>query len=77
MLHSAKMDLRYWGKAFLCAIHIQSCSYTMALDGMVPFKAWSGRKPDVSHLHIFGSIAYVNIPKKLHGGKLEVTSTKC
>jgi len=44
---------------------------------MVPMQAWSGKKPDISHLRIFGSVAYVNIPKKLHGGKLEVTLLKC
>lgn len=26
---------------------------------------------------MFGSVAYANIPKKLRGGKLEVTSVKC
>jgi hypothetical protein len=31
----------------------------------------------VSHLCIFGSTAYVNIPKKLRWGKLDVTSIKC
>jgi GAG-pre-integrase domain/Integrase core domain len=35
MLHSARMDLRYWGEAFLYAVHIWSCSYTSALKGMV------------------------------------------
>ena len=71
------MDLCYWGKAFLYAIHIQSCSLIYALSGIVPLEAWMGKKPDVSHLQIFGLVAYVNIPKKLHGGKLEVTSVKC
>jgi hypothetical protein len=31
----------------------------------------------VSHLRVLGSTAYVNIPKKLHWGKLEVMSIKC
>lgn len=77
MLHFAGMDLRYWGEAFLYAVHIRNVSYTSALDGMVPDHAWSGRKPDISHLRIFGSIAYANIPKKLRGGKLQVTAVKC
>ena len=34
-------------------------------------------KPEISHLQIFRSIAYANIPKKLHRGKLEATSVKC
>ncbi len=77
MLHSARMDLQYWGEAFLYAVHIRNVSYTSALNGMVPEHAWSSRKPDISHLRIFGSTAYVNIPKKLRGGKLEATSVQC
>ena len=77
MLHASKMDLRYWGEAFLYAVHIRSLTHTSALDNIVPAHAWSGTKPDVSHLRIFGSVAYANIPKKVRGGKLEVTSIKC
>jgi hypothetical protein len=77
MLHSAKMDLHYWGKAFLYTVYICSCMYTFALDNVVLLQALSSKKPDVLHFCIFGSIAYVNIPKKLRGGKFEVTSIKC
>ena len=65
MLHTASMDLRYWGEAFLYAVHIRNITYTSALKDRVPDHAWYDRKPDVSHLRVFGSIAYVNIPKKL------------
>jgi hypothetical protein len=77
MLHSAKMDLWYWGEAFLYAIHVRNLSPTSSIQDRVPAHVWTGRKPDVSHLCVFGSTAYVNIPKKLHQGKLEVTSIKC
>lgn len=30
----------------------------------IPYKAWSGRKAEVSHFRIFGSIAYVHIPSE-------------
>src|ERR1700731_985294 len=59
------------------AVHIQNLSPTTALPGKVPYEAWYGRKPDISHLRIFGSIAYTNILKKVHSGKLEPTSVKC
>jgi hypothetical protein len=77
MLHSSRMDLRYWGEAFLYAIHIRNLSPTSGLEGKVPYHAWTGRKPDVSHLRVFGSIGYANIPKKVRGGKLEPTAAKC
>ena len=31
---------------------------------MTPFEALYGRRPDVDHLRIFGSLAYVHIPKE-------------
>ena len=76
MLHASKIDLCYLGEAFLYAVHI-SLTHTSALDNIVPAHAWSGTKPDVSYLQIFGSVAYANILKKVHGGKLEFTSIKC
>jgi hypothetical protein len=77
MLHSAKMDLRYWGEALLYTIHVCNLSPTSAIQDRVPAHVWTGHKPDVSHLCVFGSTTYVNIPKKLCQGKLEVTSIKC
>ena len=32
------------------------------LDGMTPFKAWSGHNPDVTHFKIFGSKTWARIP---------------
>ena len=29
--------------------------------GMSPFEAWYQKKPDVSHLRVFGSLAFVHI----------------
>jgi hypothetical protein len=54
MIHASKIDKRYWGEAFMYAVHIQSITPTSALNGKVPFEAWTGHKPDISHLRIFG-----------------------
>ncbi|EJD38282.1 hypothetical protein AURDEDRAFT_172664 [Auricularia subglabra TFB-10046 SS5] len=32
---------------------------------MTPFEVWYGRKPDVSHLRAFGSLAYTVVPADL------------
>ena len=50
MLHSASLSLKYWGEAFLYAIHIRSLLLTSGLDSIVLFEAWTGWKPNVSHL---------------------------
>src|SRR5262249_36327155 len=71
------IDLRYWGEAFMYAVHIQNLSPTSGLEKVVPYEAWTGSKPNVSHLRVFRSIGYANIPKKLRGGKLEATAVKC
>jgi len=43
------------------------------LDNTTPFEKFSGRKPGVKHLRIFGSLYYTHIPsQKRH--KLEETS---
>jgi len=39
MLYLAKMDLRYWGEAFMYAVHIRSLMLTSGLEGMVPHEA--------------------------------------
>ena len=65
MLHSLRMDLHYWGEAFMYSVHIRNLSPTSLLSGVVPYQAWTGRKPDISHLRVFGSITYINIPKKI------------
>ncbi|KAI5997809.1 hypothetical protein F5J12DRAFT_725117 [Pisolithus orientalis] len=70
MLHSARMDLWCWGEAFIYAVHICNLLPTSALQETVPIHAWGGHKPDISHLCIFGSTAYANILKKVHGEKL-------
>ena len=31
---------------------------------MTPHDAWSGRKPRVGHLRVFGSITYAYVPKQ-------------
>ncbi|KAJ3557795.1 hypothetical protein NP233_g11654 [Leucocoprinus birnbaumii] len=71
MLHTAEIDLRYWGEAFMYAVHIRSLTPTSGLEGLVPYEAWTGRKPDVSHLRIFGSFGWALVPKEVRHGKLE------
>jgi len=36
---------------------------TAALDSATPYELWNGRKPDVSHLRVWGSTAYVHSQK--------------
>ena len=63
----------YWGEAVMTAVHLLNRSPTKALDDKMPYEAWHGRKPVVSHLRVFGSLAFA---KELnHVGKLDDRST--
>jgi len=76
MLYTANVSLRYWGEAFFYVVHIRSLSATTGLDGIVPYEAWTGHKPDVSHLRVFGSLEWTHVPRQVHRGKLESQAVK-
>ena len=76
MIHTASVDLRYWGEAFMYAVHIRRLTLTIGLSGRVPCEAWTGYKPDVSHLHIFGSLGWAYVPEEVRRGKLESRAVK-
>jgi hypothetical protein len=55
------------------AVYILNRSPTKALNGMTSYEAWHGCKPAVSHLWVFGYLAF---GKELgHIGKLDDRST--
>jgi hypothetical protein len=54
-------------------VYILNRSSTKALNGRTPYEAWHGRKPAVSHIRVFGCLAF---GKELgHIGKLDDRST--
>jgi hypothetical protein len=73
LLKQRGMPTVFWGEAVVIAIYILNCSPTKALNGKMPYEAWHGRKPAVSHLRIFGCLTF---DKELgHIGKLDDRST--
>ncbi|KAI5337779.1 hypothetical protein L3X38_017050 [Prunus dulcis] len=75
MMHEKKIPLKFWAEAVNTAVYLQNRSPTSALDNTTPFEKFSGRKPGVKHLRIFGSLCYIHIPsQKRH--KLEETGMK-
>jgi hypothetical protein len=68
-----RMSAVFWGETVVTAVYILNRSPTKALNGRTPYEAWHGRKPAVSHLRVFGCLAF---GKKLgHIGKLDGRST--
>ena len=76
MLYTANVSLQYWDEAFSYAVHIRSLSAVTGLDSVVPYEAWTGRKPDISHLQVFGSLGWAHVPRQVHRGKLESQAVK-
>ncbi|KAL0410575.1 UNVERIFIED_CONTAM: Retrovirus-related Pol polyprotein from transposon TNT 1-94 [Sesamum latifolium] len=62
MLKCKNMPKEYWAEAISCVVYLMNRSYTKSVHKKTPQEAWSGYKPVVTHLRVFGSIAYTHIP---------------
>ncbi|KAK2989292.1 hypothetical protein RJ640_027329 [Escallonia rubra] len=62
MLKSKNLPKEFWAKAVDCAVYLSNRSPTRSVWNQTPQEAWSGYKPSVSHLKVFGNIAYVHVP---------------
>ena len=76
MLIDSKLPHKFWAEALSTACYLKNRSPARALDGVTPYQALTGRKPDVKHLRIFGCICYAHIPKD-ERKKLDSKSVKC
>jgi transposase InsO family protein len=54
MIFAQRLGLEFWGEVVNTVVYIKNRCPTQALDSKTPQEAWSGRKPDVSHLRVFG-----------------------
>ena len=76
MLLDAKLPHQFWAEAISTATYLRNRSPTSAVKGATPYEGWHGDKPQVKHLKVFGSTAYVHIPKD-ERGKLDSKTRKC
>nr|ADN34143.1 copia-type polyprotein [Cucumis melo subsp. melo] len=76
MLKSKKMPKEFWAQAVKCAMYLSNRSPTRSLWNKTPQKAWTGRKPSIAHLRVFGCMAYAHIPYQKRS-KLDDKSEKC
>lgn len=61
MLAAANLPRSLWSEAVRTAAHIRNRVPLARLNGKTPIEIWTNKKPDVSHLRIFGSCAYMHI----------------
>ena len=76
MLKAKEMPNEFWGDAVTCAVYLLNGAATKSVQGMIPQEAWSGIKPCISHLRVFGSRAYSHVPDEKRG-KMDDKSEKC
>ena len=76
MLVDSRLPHKFWAEALSMAAYLTNRSPTKSLDGMTPFEAWYGKKPNVNHLRVFGCAAYLHVPKD-DRKKLDPKAKKC
>lgn len=64
MLFEAILQKSYWAEAVATAAYIINRSPSRVLGVVTPYERWTGKKPNISHLWIFGSKAMVHIPRQ-------------
>jgi cbb3-type cytochrome oxidase subunit 1 len=70
------MPHHYWVETVATAIYIMNRTPTTIMHGMILEEKYSGRKLDLSHLKVFGCIAYVHVRNELRT-KLDLIAKKC
>ena len=66
----------YWAEAVSTAVYIMNRTPTAAVHNVTCEEKFTGRKPDLAHLKVFGCIAYVHVPDELRT-KLNPKAEKC
>ncbi|MCO5557439.1 hypothetical protein L7F22_011003 [Adiantum nelumboides] len=66
----------YWAKAVSTAMYIMNKTPTAAVHNVTPEENFSGKRPDLGHLKLFGCIAYLHVPDELQT-KLDPKAEKC
>uniref|UniRef100_A0A251SDS7 Putative zinc finger, CCHC-type n=1 Tax=Helianthus annuus TaxID=4232 RepID=A0A251SDS7_HELAN len=64
MLNMKILPNKFWAEAIACTTYILNRTVTKTRPNTTPFETWNGRKPNVEHFKVFGSVAYVHIPKQ-------------
>ena len=56
MLFESNLPHKFWAEVL--SAYLRNLSPTKAVNGMTPFEAFHGRKPDVKHVQEFGCVSY-------------------
>jgi hypothetical protein len=62
-LSGVELGQEFWVEAMGTTCYLVNRSPASTLDDKTPHEVWTGRKPSLTHLKVFGCDAYVHIPK--------------
>ena len=64
MLSGTGLGQEFWAEAVETACYLVNRSPSSVLEDKTPHEVWTGKKPSLSHLRVFGCDAYVHVPKE-------------
>jgi hypothetical protein len=64
MNHDQDLPMCLWEEAAMAIIYVQNRLSHSALGFKTPEEMFTGKKPEVSHLKIFGCLVFIHIPKE-------------
>jgi len=63
MIHDQDLPMCLWAEAAWTAVYVQNTVSRSALEFKTPEEVFSGKKPEVGHLKIFGCHIFIHIPE--------------
>ena len=75
MLNDQSLPFFLWAEACSTDVYLQNSSSHRAMGNITPEEFFSGKKPEVGHFCIFGSLTYSHVPSEKRT-KLEPTAEK-
>ena len=76
MMTEKHLPKPYWAEAANTAVYLMNRCKTSGVHNITPYERFYGKKPNLSHVSIFGSIAYVHMPDGT-SQKLDSKLEKC
>ncbi|CAG4970927.1 unnamed protein product [Colias eurytheme] len=64
LIFDADLDKKFWSEAVNTSVYLRNRSVVTGLNNRTPYEVWTGQKPNLSHLRIFGSKVMVHVPKQ-------------
>jgi hypothetical protein len=62
MMKEMDIPVEFWAEAVNTAVYVQNRCFTTSLANLTPFEAFTGRKPSIKHLKVFGCVCYTHVP---------------